>query len=395
MKPKKHLIVVGGPTASGKTKTAIRLAQHHNTVILSADSRQFYREMSIGTAKPDAKELAMARHYFIDSHSINHDYSVGDYEKEALALLEQLFEKHDKVILTGGSGLYINALCQGLDQFPEVSTEIKMRLESAYEKEGLGLLQSMIKEVDPDYAKVVDMQNPHRLLRALSVYEASGQPFSKFLQQAKNKRSFQPIYLQMHWERSALYDRINRRVDIMVKNGLLEEVEALKPYQDKSALATVGYQEIFDYQDGQHDLPTAIDLIKRNSRRYAKRQLTWMRRDGFWKKFSVDQVPSMVEYIDWCIDTNYTLSNEFRDDKTHQLLSFKMGDKQISVLEIVSTKQYDWVQIKAHQDQQALFYALEEWLNQSALKQHYLFSPIPIELFIEELGFHPIDVFSV
>ena len=281
MKPKKHLIVVGGPTASGKTKTAIHLAQHYNTVILSADSRQFYREMNIGTAKPDAEELAMATHYFIDSHPVDQDYSVGDYEKEALVLLEKLFEVHDVIVLTGGSGLYINALCQGLDHFPAVSIEIKKRLESAYEKEGLGYLQSLLETVDPDYASVVDMQNPHRLLRALSVYEASGQPFSQFLQQGESKRSFQPIYLQMHWDRIALYDRINRRVDLMVENGLIEEVKSLKSYRGHSALATVGYQEIFDYLDGKYDWSTAVELIKRNSRRYAKRQLTWMRRMAF------------------------------------------------------------------------------------------------------------------
>ncbi|GAB5551154.1 MAG: hypothetical protein Sapg2KO_07450 [Saprospiraceae bacterium] len=392
MKPKKHLIVVGGPTASGKTKLAIQLAQHYNTAIVSADSRQFYREMAIGTAKPTAEELAMAPHYFINSLSIEEHYSVGDYEKEGLAILAELFEQKDIVVLTGGSGLYINALCQGLDQFPEVPKAIKDRLEAVYAEEGLAPLQAKLKEVDPAYAKKVDLQNSRRLIRALSVFEASGQAYSWFLNQQQAKRFFQPIYIQLDWERPILYDRINRRVDLMVEAGLFEEVNTLLAYRGKTALATVGYQEIFDHLDGLHDKATAVELIKRNSRRYAKRQLTWMRRDGFWKQFSSDATAEVVAYIDWYRSNNYTLSTSYTTDKSSQIIGFKVEETLPHKLIINSNKHYDWAYLASKQNDQALYYLLEEWLSRSTLSKHYLFSELPLELFAARLGFLPIEV---
>lgn len=391
MKPKKHLIVVGGPTASGKTSMAIRLAQHYQTSILSADSRQFYRQMSIGTAKPTAEELNQATHHFINSHSIQQNYNVGDFEKEALDLLDQLFAEKDIVLLTGGSGLYINALCQGLDTFPEVPNEIRDRLEKILEQEGITRLQSMLQSVDPAYAERVDQHNPHRLIRALSVYEASGKPFSWYLQQKSTQRPFETIYVQLQWDRTELYDRINRRVDLMVAAGLLDEVKSLKAYRGQSALATVGYQEIFDYLDGIHDWETAVELIKRNSRRYAKRQLTWMRRDGFWKQFPNQDSSAIIAYIDWCISTSNQLHTTYNSDKTKQVLQFVYLEKVIASLDVTIAKYYDYALIQASQDQQALEYLLEEWLNRSRQTKHYLFSSTSLELFTDRFGFLPIE----
>jgi tRNA dimethylallyltransferase len=280
----KYLIVIGGPTASGKTSFAIELAQHFRTVILSADSRQFYREMSIGTAKPEEAELAAAPHFFIGHLSIAQAYSVGDFEKEAMALLSSLFEEHDVVILVGGSGLYIKAICEGLDEFPDVPAAIRRQAERDYEEKGLSFLQKELLSTDPDYYRVVDLNNPHRLIRAISIYRASGLPFSSFWNQQKSPRFFKPLYLQLQWPRALLYERINRRVDKMIASGLVEEARQLLPYHQHTALQTVGYQELFDHFNGQATLEEAIENIKKNSRRYAKRQLSWYRRDGHWKR---------------------------------------------------------------------------------------------------------------
>ena len=280
----KHLIVIGGPTASGKTSFAIELAQHFNTVILSADSRQFYREMSIGTAKPDATELAAAPHFFVGHLSIAQAYSVGDFERDALKLLSTLFKEHDVVILVGGSGLYIKAICEGLNEFPDVPIAIRNQVEQDYEHKGLSFLQEELQRVDPDYYRVVDINNPHRLIRAISIYRASGLPFSSFWNQEKSPRIFKPIYLQLQWPRPLLYKRINKRVDQMIATGLVEEARGLQDYRQHTALQTVGYQELFDHFQGQSSLDEAIENIKKNSRRYAKRQLTWYRRDGYWKR---------------------------------------------------------------------------------------------------------------
>ncbi len=279
----KRLIVIGGPTASGKTAFAIRLARHFGTAIISADSRQFYREMNIGTAKPTAEERAQAPHYFIDSLSIGQEYSVGDFERDALQLLEKLFQQNDVVVLAGGAGLYIKALCEGLDEFPEVPPEVRRAVEEEYRAKGLEFLQEELSRIDPGYYQEVDKQNPRRLLRAIAVFRVGGRPFSSFRTKNKKPRSFTPIYLQLHWPRQELYSRIGRRVEQMMAAGLEEEARRLYPKRRLTALQTVGYQELFDHFDGATGKDEAIAMIRRNSRRYAKRQLTWHRRDGHWK----------------------------------------------------------------------------------------------------------------
>ncbi len=275
----KTLLVVAGPTASGKTAAAIGLARHFNTVILSADSRQFYREMSIGTAKPDAKELAAAKHYFIDSHSVEQLFSVGDFEKQGLALLDELFKVHDIVILAGGSGLYIKALCEGFDDIPQADEGVREQLNNELAEKGLQPLQEELEKVDPAYYTEVDINNPQRVIRALEVYRSTGQPFSSYRKAVSNKRPFNCIKIALDLPREVLYNRINTRVDMMVAQGLVNEVRSLLPYRHLNALNTVGYSELFDHFDGKTDLNTAIELIKQNTRRFAKRQLTWFRKD--------------------------------------------------------------------------------------------------------------------
>ncbi|MEM9921117.1 MAG: tRNA (adenosine(37)-N6)-dimethylallyltransferase MiaA [Bacteroidota bacterium] len=293
-----YLLVIAGPTASGKTSMAIRLAKHFKTVILSADSRQFYRELSIGTAKPTEEERAQAPHYFIDSLSIQDDYSVGDYERDALELLRKLFEKHPLVILTGGSGLFIKAVCEGLDEFPEVPEAVRAELEQLLEAQGILALQEELRLSDPTYYEQVDLHNPSRLIRALSVIRSSGLPFSHFRQQQPKPRFFTPLYTKLEMDRDLLYERINRRVDQMMKAGLLEEVRRVAPFRHLNALQTVGYQEFFDHFDGFYDLVAAVELVKRNSRRYAKRQLTWLRKQDHWKGFASGDVEGVVRWIE-------------------------------------------------------------------------------------------------
>jgi tRNA dimethylallyltransferase len=260
--PNTHtLIVIGGPTASGKTAAAIRLAQHYKTVILSADSRQFYREMAIGTAKPTSAELAAAQHYFIDSHTVTEPFSVGDFEKQGLALLDELFKTHDKVILTGGSGLYIKALCEGFDQIPQADPAIRSRLNEDFAKNGITALQDELKQADPAYYAQADINNPQRIIRALEVYRQTGLPFSSYRKATVNTRPFNILKIALDLPREVLYNRINQRVDMMVRDGLVEEVKSLLPYRQLNALNTVGYSELFDYLDGKIDLPAAIALI--------------------------------------------------------------------------------------------------------------------------------------
>lgn len=297
MATKKYLIVIGGATATGKTSLSIRLAQHFNTEILSCDSRQFYREMTIGTAKPDSEELAAAKHHFIDSLSIEEPYTVGDFEQDALQLLEKLFEKTDILILVGGSGLFIRALCEGLDEFPDVPKSVRDELDNLFKEKGIEVLQNELKECDPEYYNQVDLQNPVRLIRALSICRVSGRPFSEFRKQKKEPRFFEPIYILAEIDRALLYDKINRRVDLMLKNGLLEEARSLYPKKHLNALQTVGYQEFFEHFDGKISQEEAIELVKRNSRRYAKRQMTWFRKNDHWKGFSSSDVEGVIEYV--------------------------------------------------------------------------------------------------
>jgi tRNA dimethylallyltransferase len=293
----KHLIVIGGATATGKTALAIRLAQFLDTEILSADSRQFFKEMSIGTAKPTPEELAAAKHHFIDNLSIAEDYSVGDFEREALAVLDKIFLEKDVAILVGGSGLYLRAVCEGLDSFPEISPETSKKVERGEQEHGLPWLQQSLETLDPEYFKIVDQQNPARLRRAIEVCLETGRPYSSFRKNTKASRAFEPIYLLLDLPRSILYARIEARVDQMIMAGLESEVRALLPFREKSALKTVGYEEFFQYFDGEITLEEAVSKIKQHSRNYAKRQETWFRKHGAWTAFHPEDAPKILKFI--------------------------------------------------------------------------------------------------
>jgi tRNA dimethylallyltransferase len=293
----KYLLVIGGATATGKTALAIRLAQHFGTDILSADSRQFYREMSIGTAKPPPAELQQAPHHFVDSLSVTEDFSVGDFERAAIATLDRIYQEKNVAILVGGSGLFLQAVCEGLDHFPEVSAEIKNKVSEEFEKNGLPWLQENIERVDPAYFASVDRQNPARLRRALEVFYASGLPYSSFLGKGKTARAFTPVYLLLEVPRPELYARIEARVDEMLAAGLENEARSLLPHRDLTALRTVGYEEFFEFFDARISYEEAVDKIKQHSRNYAKRQATWFRKHGNWQSFRPGQWEEMLEYL--------------------------------------------------------------------------------------------------
>ncbi|MGV3762349.1 tRNA (adenosine(37)-N6)-dimethylallyltransferase MiaA [Parapedobacter sp.] len=293
----KTLVCVVGPTAVGKTAVGIRLARHFQTAVLSADSRQFYREMTIGTAKPTEDELALVPHHFINSHHITEDYSAGDFERDALALLDGLFLHHDVVILVGGSGLFVRAVCQGMDILPKPLPGVRERLNSLYREQGLAPLKALLKQIDPEYFSEMDSQNPQRVVRALEVYESTGRPFSDFRHGLTAARPFRVVNIGLDTDRGLLYQRINSRVDAMMAAGLLKEVGALLPYRDKPPLKTVGYVELFDYLDEKCTLENAVDKIKQNTRRYAKRQLTWFRKDKTTAWFAPDNMEGILAYI--------------------------------------------------------------------------------------------------
>lgn len=274
----KYLISIVGPTAIGKTALSIKLANHFNTQIISADSRQFFKEMSIGTAAPTTEELAAAKHHFIHNKSITEDYNVGAFEKEAINQIALLHKTHDVVIMVGGSGLYVDAVTNGLDYFPEVDKSIRTQLNTQLETEGLKTLQLKLKTLDEQSYNTIKIDNPQRVIRALEICIGSGQPYSSFLNKDKNKRPFKTITVGLEADRDVIYDRINKRVDIMVANGLIKEVESLLPFKNLNSLNTVGYKELFNYLDKTWTLEFAISEIKKNSRRFAKRQLTWFRR---------------------------------------------------------------------------------------------------------------------
>tara|TARA_B100001063_G_scaffold247366_1_gene293426 strand:- start:65600 stop:66514 length:915 start_codon:yes stop_codon:yes gene_type:complete len=274
----KYLISIVGPTAIGKTALSIKLANHFNTQIISADSRQFFKEMSIGTAAPTAEELAAAKHYFIHNKSITEDYNVGAFEKEAIDCITNLHQTNDVVIMVGGSGLYVDAVTNGLDYFPEVDKKIREQLNKQLETEGLEILQLKLKTLDKQSYNTIKIDNPQRVIRALEICIGSGQPYSSFLNKDKNQRPFKTITIGLEADRDVIYDRINQRVDIMVANGLIKEVESLLPFKNLNSLNTVGYKEIFNYLDKTWTLDFAVSEIKKNSRRFAKRQLTWFRR---------------------------------------------------------------------------------------------------------------------
>ena len=294
----KYLITIVGPTAIGKTALSINLAKHFDCDIISCDSRQFFKEMQIGTAVPSTEELATAKHHFIQNKSIFENYTVGDFEKEAIAKLDELFSINDYVLMVGGSGLYVDAVLKGFDDFPEVSTSVRSAVTSNYEKSGIKYLQTELEKRDPNYFSVVAKENPQRMMRALEVCIGSEKPYSSFLNQKKNTRNFTPILIGLEAERSTIYDRINQRVDIMINKGLLAEAKELFPNKDLNALQTVGYRELFRYFEGEISLEFAIEEIKKNTRRFAKRQLTWFKRNEgtMWFDYLANQ-NEVTDYI--------------------------------------------------------------------------------------------------
>ena len=285
LKNMKYLITIVGPTAIGKTSLSIALAQHFKCEIISCDSRQFFKEMQIGTAVPTSEELADAKHHFIQNKSIFENYTVGDFEKEAIVKLDELFLTNDYAVLVGGSGLYVDAVLKGFDDFPEIETSVREEVKSNYEKLGLHYLQTELEKLDPNYFEVVAKENPQRMMRALEVCIGTGKPYSSFLNQKKNTRNFTPILIGLEADRKVIYDRINLRVDLMMQEGLLTEAEKIFPYKDLNALQTVGYRELFLYFEGKISLEFAIEEIKKNTRRFAKRQLTWFKRNEKTKWF--------------------------------------------------------------------------------------------------------------
>ncbi|MBE8724152.1 tRNA (adenosine(37)-N6)-dimethylallyltransferase MiaA [Flavobacterium hungaricum] len=300
----KYLITIVGPTAIGKTALSIALAQHFNCEIISCDSRQFFKEMTIGTAVPSQDELHAAKHHFIQNKSIFENYTVGDYEKEALLKLDELFQTNDFAILIGGSGLYVDAILKGFDEFPEIATEVRQEVNANYEKLGIEYLQQQLKNLDPDYYQKITtenpqtLQNPQRMMRFVEVCIGAQKPYSTFLNQKKNNRNFTPILIGLDADREMIYSRINQRVDIMINQGLLEEAKALYPNKELNALQTVGYRELFSYFDGDFSLDFAVEEIKKNTRRFSKRQLTWFKRNENtkWFDYAVNR-QDIIDYI--------------------------------------------------------------------------------------------------
>lgn len=293
----KNLIIIVGPTAIGKTSLSIQLAQKYKCPIISFDSRQFYREMSIGTAKPSLQELNAAEHHFINSRSINELYTAGMFEKDALELLSEKFKTHDTCIAVGGSGLYINGLIYGIDDIPK-DEGIRDRLKDELEQQGIESLQQKVRNCDPDYFQSADIQNPRRLMRALEVFEITGKPYSTFRKKSKKNRPFTSHWIGLQSDMEVLYEIINQRVDQMFENGLLEEAKKLYSDRQQKALNTVGYVELFNFFDGKYDLDEAIRLIKRNSRHYAKRQLTWFRKNKDVNWFKRDEIQEILKYLE-------------------------------------------------------------------------------------------------
>jgi tRNA dimethylallyltransferase len=296
--PEKKLIVVAGPTAVGKTSVSIELARHFRAAIVSADSRQVFREMNVGTAKPSAEQRAEVPHYFVDTHSIAEEYDAARFTTDALKVIADRFVKDDYVILCGGSGLYIKGVCEGFDDIPDAPPAIREEIMRNYEREGLQWLQARMRELDPEGLALLDEKNPHRLIRALEVRMFSGESIFAFRKNVKHERRFQIIKIGLDLPRAELFSRIDNRMDEMIANGLFEEARALYPMRHHHALQTVGYQEIFNFMENAYDLQECLRLLKRNSRRYAKRQLTWFRKDSEFKWFSPGDVEGMIAYVE-------------------------------------------------------------------------------------------------
>ena len=295
---KSLLICIVGPTAIGKTALAIKLAKSFSTEIISADSRQFYKEMRIGTAVPSKQELEVVKHHFIQNKSIFEDYTVGDFERETIALLKILFKKNKVVIMVSGSGLYVDAVVKGLDNFPDVPSEIREQLNSELNENGIEILQNELKKVDFSYFEKVDIHNPHRLVRALEIFRATGQPYSSFLKKKTEKRDFETVFIGLTAARELIYEGINQRVDTMITEGLIEEAKSLHAYKEKNALQTVGYREVFQYFEGDISKEEAILEIKKNTRRFAKRQNTWFKKNEAiqWFDYETDAA-EIIAYI--------------------------------------------------------------------------------------------------
>jgi tRNA dimethylallyltransferase len=274
---KKKLITISGQTASGKTNLSIRLAQNLNCSIISCDSRQFYKEMSIGTAVPSKLELSKANHYFVHHKSVKDNYTVGDFQNDALKLIENLFKKDDYIILTGGSGMYMDAIVNGIDKFPKIKLGVRELLNEKHNSRGILFLKNKLKELDPEYYDIVDVNNHRRLIRALEVCISTGKPYSSFLNKKNKKYDFESVNFGIKVDRELLYKKINHRVDKMISDGLIQEVKTLLNFKDLNPLNTVGYKELFEYFKGNLTKSQAIEKIKQNTRRYAKRQMTWLK----------------------------------------------------------------------------------------------------------------------
>ena len=297
IKPK-TLITIACPTAIGKTALAIEVARHYQTEIISADSRQCFKEITIGVAKPSATELKEVKHHFINSHSIHETVTAASYEKYTLEKAAELFQQHDVVVMVGGTGLYIKAFCEGMDEIPAVDETLRQELQQNYQQHGIEWLQQQLQQYDPLFAEKGEMQNPQRMLRALEVVRSTGSSILHFRKGAKQQRDFNIIKIGLDLPREELYQRINHRVDVMMDEGLLQEAKEVYPLRHLNALQTVGYRELFDFFDGNMSLEKAIDKIKQNSRHYAKRQLTWFKRDETMRWFHPSMLQQIIDYVE-------------------------------------------------------------------------------------------------
>lgn len=294
----KYLVIISGPTAVGKTTAAVETAKHFQTDIVSADSRQIFRELSIGTAVPAPSELAAVKHYFIHSHSIYDNYNASRYETEAVGLLENIFKEKDIVVMTGGSMLYIDAICKGIDDIPDIDPELRENLKTRLESEGIESLRLQLKKLDPKYYSLADLKNPARIVHALEVCIMTGNPYSSFRKEVAKKRSFSILKIALNCERAELHNRINMRVDEMISRGLEQEAFQVFPLRHLNSLNTVGYREFFDYFEGKISKEKAIDLIKRNTRRYARKQITWFKNDADVNWFRSDEINHLIKFIE-------------------------------------------------------------------------------------------------
>lgn len=292
-----YVIIIAGPTAVGKTALSLQIAQRFNTAVISADSRQCFRELNIGVAKPEPEELALVPHFFINSHSIQDDVNAAVFEQYALNAAASVFTQSNVVVMCGGTGLYIKAFCEGLDNIPDVPEAIHQQVIEYYQLNGLEALQQEVQAKDPAFWEMAEQQNSRRLMRALEVFYATGQSINSFRSGKMEERPFTVIKIGLELERPLLYERINHRADIMMQHGLLEEVKELLPYRHLNALQTVGYREFYDYLDGKTDLPRAVELLKQNTRHYAKRQLTWFKRDAAMHWFNPKDVEGVTALI--------------------------------------------------------------------------------------------------